>query len=604
MTADHAVDGNAFLPSGGLDESSCYYKPIFPGGPGKSSKDTPFSLDGPSSPLSSSTLLSRRNQSHQPPSSATGNVAYNSIPPISRFPDPSLSSSGFPKPGAADAAPNLQTLDHHLLRRLVQQNEIIREAWEAERKYLDINRRRVEQVYQEERLIMDEVCETWEKEKAALLQEIDILKGRVRGLEQENLALKAGSPRNSSQNPAFPARGSQQDGAVDNSGTISLSSPNYGPGVGVHSPNQRPNHRTKNYSCDPLTLPPGLDGASRRPHFAYPGSSRASPTRAPEPVAYLSLDPRVQPETSTNRDFLPTSSSDDKDSIPVIDVRELDPKLEGIPLKAPAVQRATFGTNGSSITSPASPPAATDERMHTVEQTLAPDQIPRDAAVQALRDEELRRLTMHAGHTPNHSLSKMVSMNVADSGGVPGSDDEGSSPSPAIGDCSLPRTFGQRNAGHGIGEVGGEANGKAPERHNNESLLDHPEEQLDAADDIRLKGPLMIKNIPAQDEIFLDQLNKRLESIGHGEDALPTVMSSPPPDDDEDPVYSVSGSPGQKPWKANPPVGGDASQDVFPEASGANGGEDAPAKKTDEVEQDVPLKLKGTSNFGAPFGVA
>ncbi|VUC21555.1 unnamed protein product [Clonostachys rosea] len=601
MTADHAVDGNAFLPSGGLDESSCYYKPVFPGDRGKNSKDTPFSLDNPSFP----TILSRRNQAHQPPSSATRNVANSSISPSSRFPDSSLSSSSFPKSGAADAAPTFQTLDHHLLRRLLQQNEIIREAWEAERKYLDSNRRRVEQVYQEERLIMDEVCETWETEKAALLLEIDKLKGRVRGLEQENLALKAGSPRNSSQNAAFPTRASQQDGAVDNSGTLSLSSPNYGPGVGVvHSPNQRPTHRTKNYSCDPLTLPPGLDGASRRPHFAYPGSSRTSPTRVPEPVSYLPLDPRIQPETSTNRDFLPTSSSDDKDSIPVIDVRELDPKLEGIPLKAPAVQKATFGTNGSSVTSPASPPPTADEQMNTLGQALAPDQPPRDATVQALRDEELKRLTMHAGHTPNHSLSKMVSMNVADSGGVPGSDDEGSSPSPAVGDCSLPRTFGQRIAAHGAGEEGGEANGKALEKHNKELLLDHPEEQLEATNDVRLKGPLMIKNIPAQDEIFLDQLNKRLESIGHGEDALPTVMSSPPPDDDEDPVYSVSGSPGHNQWKANPVVGGDASQDVFPEASGANDGEDAAAKKTDEVEQDVPLKIRGTSNFGAPFGVA
>jgi fibrillarin-like rRNA methylase len=57
-------------------------------------------------------------------------------------------------------------------QRLLQQNARIREAWEAERKYLEANRERAEEVYKEERALMEEERAEWEAEKATLLAEI------------------------------------------------------------------------------------------------------------------------------------------------------------------------------------------------------------------------------------------------------------------------------------------------------------------------------------------------------------------------------------------------------------------------------------------------
>ena len=73
-------------------------------------------------------------------------VANESIPPIS------FASAGYPRSSSADAvsAPS----QAQLVQRLVQQNARMREAWEAERKYLEANRERAEEVYKEERALM------------------------------------------------------------------------------------------------------------------------------------------------------------------------------------------------------------------------------------------------------------------------------------------------------------------------------------------------------------------------------------------------------------------------------------------------------------------
>lgn len=106
------------------------------------------------------------------------------------------------------------------------------------------------------------------------------------------------------------------------------------------------------------------------------------------------------------------------------------------------------------------------------------------------------------------------------------------------------------------------------QQHGDEEL----EPQFEPEDDVPLKGPLMVKNIPAQDEIFWALVDKKLEPISHGEDALPTVIKSR--------------------------VGSLDSQTDGASASG--GGLSPPAKKT--LEADIPLKLKKSTNFGVPFG--
>ena len=107
----------------------------------------------------------------------------------------------------------------------------------------------------------------------------------------------------------------------------------------------------------------------------------------------------------------------------------------------------------------------------------------------------------------------------------------------------------------------------------------HMEPQLEPIDDLPLTGPLMVKNIPAQDEIFWAQVNKKLEPISNGQNALPAVMVG-----QQDDQASI-----EKPEQ--PTFGTDGAQDLPEESDG---------KKP--VEADVPLKMRSTTNFGAPFG--
>lgn len=137
---------------------------------------------------------------------------------------------------------------------------------------------------------------------------------------------------------------------------------------------------------------------------------------------------------------------------------------------------------------------------------------------------------------------------------------------------------------------------------------------LNATDDNTLSGPLMIRNIPEQDELFMEVLNERLEPISQGQNALPKVVQdlrlSPVPDDTErveaqsDAGEEADGVLIRREPKSLPRLSG---------AEHVGEDEDAPVEIVRPVRREEPgsdsesgpevtLKLKHTSNFGAPFG--
>lgn len=471
------------------------------------------------------------------------------------------------------------------MQKLAQQNALIREAWEAERNYLEANRHRAEEVYQEERIIMEEVRESWENEKAAMSHEMQMLKERVQRLEGENTALK-GLVGHGVQLPGVMSpQTSQREGSID----ASLD----GPASFISAPVPIPPPQISS-AVDASHLPPGLEGAARRPHFASPGSSKPSPTSQPENSPFVPLDPRMQTQSPNPKDFLASGKDEQEGPIPVIDVNELDPKLEGISLKAPAVQRSTFDSN---LTSPVtSPPGATNVQHPNIDATVtaaAPGIVRRtsskDRTFQALHAEESRRLTMHAGHTPNHSLSLFPTMSVVEGSTAGQSDRHTPLTEPAQPD----EPAEEHHEPEDIFEDELAKIEKLPPAEVDEADEDD-DEQFAPANDVKLKGPLMIKNIPAQDEIFFDRLNKKLEPISQGgQDALPTVMrTSSGENPDAGPSHLVAqehahiGS-----------VGGDASHDGTEDVGSFLSG-------PKRIECDIPLKIRTTTNFGAPFGVA
>ncbi|KOS22332.1 hypothetical protein ESCO_001597 [Escovopsis weberi] len=411
--------------------------------------------------------------------------------------DASASVSGaFAVAGAAPPQPST-----HLIQRLSQQNILIRDAWEAERNYLEANRRRAEEVYQEERAIMEDLRDVWSHEKLELLQAMQLLRERIQRLEGENTALKAMvSQSMPSVTGVLSPLASQRGDSANGSASHSLSGspvPANGTASSVQQGSSQ-KHANFNSSASVISasLPPGLDGASRRPHFASPPKQQPSPP--------LVMDPRTQPETSPAHDFLAAPSNEAEAPVAVIDVQEIDPKLEGISLKATAIQKPTFSQEIAK-----SPPVATSPEAGS-------------------------------HHEDDGELSESQQL--------------GAAPSPP------------------------------PE----------PEEYLLAAADDAPEGPLMVKNIPAQDELFWAAVNKKLEPISQGQDALPTVMQTPPAELDlskwPDVLAVVGGGDANRTARA-----GDQDDDDLDDELDSSG------KKASQ-EIDIPLKLRTTTNFGAPFG--
>lgn len=532
----------------------------------------------------------------------------------------------------SSSAPSAQP-PAHLIQHLARQNDAIRDAWKAERIYLEANRRRAEEVYQEERAIMDEMQDAWESERAALLRENRLLKERVRGLEAENRALRSspspsGNPRTVTDTSTDTTASASASVSASASGPAAsstpLSPPHYGPPI------------------DSSALPPGLDGAARRPyHISHVGSGTphtAAPASSSEPPrsSVLPLDPRMQPQTRNPRDFLAREAIDGEEADAVIDIHEVDPKLDGIPLRATAVQRLAFFGQSSRTSAATSPPppagrdgpepddthdatgdandnnTANNNSTSDSKNLLVPQNDPRqgmvkrnssrDSTIQALHAEESRRLTMHAGHTPNHSLSLFPTMSVAE-GSVnpsnqvsnaasqgPSTHGPGTPPREGEEQHGKPReeSTSRKGSGDGASPEGPAVHvtfdGPAPESKGSDhqdDWHDEPEERFEPANDARLKGPLMVKNIPAQDEIFWDQLNKKLEPISQGQGSIPAAM-----------MVDFEGD--------------DPAADGGPPHDSNKVAEEAPASKhghSKSIEDEVPLKIRSTTNFGAPFGV-
>jgi hypothetical protein len=324
----------------------------------------------------------------------------------------------------------------------------------------------------------------------------------------------------------------------------------------------------------------------------------------------------MEPQHQAAKDPLP--HEDDGTEPPIIDVQEVDPKLEGIPIKANAVQRPTFSfgdashADNSKHSSPGgSPPTGQGDEQDPNRPGLAKRGSSKEQTLQVLAAEESRRLTMHAGHTPNHSLSLFPTMNVTTGSSNATAPSGGPTPKAetiemAVAQEETTRVDAPTRAFES--ELLREDKGKQPAEA--ESNADHAakvvDEQIDLGpleptDDVPLKGPLMIKNIPAQDEIFWAEVNKKLEPISQGRDAVPTVMRA----DLEELEAAADSSAAalliqrnQAPRTIDPVGGGDASQDHHDEGAKPAG------PRPGTSDGDVPLKLKTTTNFGAPFGMA
>ncbi|KAG5927623.1 hypothetical protein E4U53_002840 [Claviceps sorghi] len=432
----------------------------------------------------------------------------------------------------------------------------------VERSNLDALRHRAERLYRDQQAVIDEMSDEWLKEKAEMSQLIHLLRERLQRLEAENAVLKSMASRN----PRGPDLVSPQNNVQ--SGTLG----------GLYS------------------------------------------SKAPSPQG--PLGPRTEPRNSASTDFLLASlSSESAGEAPIIDIQEIDPKLEGIPLKATAVQRSTFEPPSTAKAVAKNPSIETTQLVHAendFHQTkrkglwgawereklrndrrrsgLAPLTTAKnqEQADHILAADESRRLTMHAGHTPNHSLSLFSTMTAAESSSA-AARSQGTTPTaePSSNRGGRPMDASGDDGGGdkvGVAQQSDDPEDNGPGRQMDGVVDAEMEGLLEPADDVPLKGPLMIKNIPAQDEIFWAQVNQRLDPISRGKDALPKVLQVPEPDTIQQPLEDAT-SPRQEDAKV--PEELSAALESDEEGEDDNAG----------VEADVPLIFRATSNFGAPFGL-
>lgn len=241
----------------------------------------------------------------------------------------------------------------------------------------------------------------------------------------------------------------------------------------------------------------------------------------------------------------------------VIDVQEYHKDLEGIHLKVNAVKKATFTDTPSSTGSKTS--SGDGSPSHTPEERR---ESARQRSVRALKADPHSRLTINAGHTPT------VSMSFASTGATNTVTSSGSNtPTLISGDGAISSDGNDGNDGQESKEPA-EPVGTAIDDHDHDPAIMEPSDE-----DPELKGPLTLRNIPAKDEIFLRKLSDKLEKVGTGEDATPTVLRD------------VECEKGESSAKA---------------AAAAAAADDE--SDTEDAEPEIPLKLRETSNFGKPLG--
>ncbi|KAI1744556.1 hypothetical protein F4680DRAFT_456149 [Xylaria scruposa] len=549
---------DSFLPSGGLDSFDRSMAPIPQFHHRPDSMISPLSLPNslkqhPSVDASGSVKLPPT--SHMLPSSLA--VASDSqrflttehrslSTPTRRMPGSSITSPSMApvNPGAMSPFEHLSPqTTATLLHRREEYSRKLQENWQAERAHLEASRARAEEMFREERDMMDEERLLWAEQKTKLENEILDWKQKAATAEAEvaKLAKLLGSKHKTNGKPGVfidgtvdKILGNRRPGSSDTQGAVGRPSSAF---------------QTPSDGVSPNSLPRGR------------GST------IPESNPFVPLDPRMQSASPNN------ATPRQEERVPSIDISGVIPGLEGVRLKAPAVQKPTFNEKPNPF---AHLPSPTTCPNTITEIFLKPS--PVAMAQQALLAPVHRRLTMHAGHTPNHSIS-FSQLPTLDSTATNTAGSTGTSTPTSPDDLKMAQVDKAQDQSNPpvIPDADQESHEALGLYYDTDLLEEATLEPSD--DDPALKGPLCLKNRPAADEVFLRRLSDKLEEV-KATDATPSVLCEPEVLQDAREPSTDLGA----------PLSTVPSNDSHLE-DGLEG-----------VEEDVPLKLKKSSNFGQPLG--
>ncbi|PHH59333.1 hypothetical protein CDD82_2508 [Ophiocordyceps australis] len=286
-----------------------------------------------------------------------------------------------------------------------QQLCLVVNAWMLDRAKLESRRKQAQDEVQRVLAVLQRAQQQWAGHCAAMEAQLDLVRA-----EKQRLALEVAVLR---------ARPSQPDPALSPSPTAP---PAPAPPTGILGS-----------TAPPAPAPPtGILGSAAPP---------APPSAGRGPSAGLPPLPLHRPPRGSSNTTAMLSPS------PIVDVQALDASLQGIRIRAHVAQRPTFAhAEPTSRPRIHQPMAAARKNSHQIRHagpaarrarrwspTSAPlyhhHHLPDDAAALRLRPHggprpplscsrthqllaanESRRLTLHAGHTPNHTLSSIPTM--------------------------------------------------------------------------------------------------------------------------------------------------------------------------------------------------
>ncbi|KUJ08371.1 uncharacterized protein LY89DRAFT_600049 [Mollisia scopiformis] len=397
----------------------------------------------------------------------------------------------------------------------------LRSQSEGERAHMAADRARMEEVMAEERAL-------WDKER-------DLLKARILELEAE-----LGKSGNQARIPhpithRQPIFGFTSPGSNPVSVAGSIDS--------VHS-RTVPQESGRNADGSPFYAP-----APRNPSRTFDPSEntdlRVDDVHAPRETAIC-----VTSKELTSSDFIQSPpSTHDLEAIheapaESIDISHIQPELEGVLIKASAVDPTFAAKVLSPRRSPLklSPDIKPPPRDITNLSRSNSKEEKQKKTLEVVTQPENRRLTMHAGHTPNHSISKFSFLGAdGESGGATPTQEH---------HTKIERVHRPSIA--------------PPDEYVPETVEDEPEE--DDHGDRELSGPLGLTTDTVKNDAFLEKLVEKLEEARKSADVSPS-------NDPEDSRASIG-----------PPPRSTLDED-------------------DDEKDDVPvLRLKPSVNFGRPLG--
>ena len=351
----------------------------------------------------------------------------------------------------------------------------------GERAHMLADRARMEEVIAEERAL-------WDNERA-------ILKARIAELEAELEKTPRGAPilspllshlekpRGQVQqrpftvlSPGSSHTGSSESGSASSKTVVPQESGRNADGSPFYAPAPRNPSRTFELS----------DGSGLRVDTIF--EVRESPIR----VTSKELTPMhfgVQSPLSSSKVLKPIVET----PVESIDISRIQPDLEGVSIRtsalSPEFTAKILSPIDDSRLSPLGDRNVKENHDPPLrERSVSPSGRLKPDIHGLMQQPETRRLTMHAGHTPNHSITKLSDL-LEESG------------------CATPT---QENAGYNP-------------VHQSSTLADSDAQE--ESGDVELSGPLGITNEPAKDDAFIAQLVEKLDEVKKSEEYSPSSES-------------------------------------------------------------------------------